>query len=385
MTSTQLRNDLFRTPIDPKTRGMWERDVTTFLNNVRSYLVDLGADPAILGEIATIGALNDARLSALERANATQQALSASNSAEIAGLGVGDIDRALAVQAAFIEGLRADSLQKTTRVVTFDASGIWTRPSGLRSIDVFCVGGGGGGGGGREGGGFSSTGGGGGGGGGYSYCSLRADALPVSVSVTPGAGGIAGTPGAPGTDGGDGGTSNFGNIIVAVGGKGGKAGTAGASAAGGAGAVINGSLFVGGPGGSGRSGLAVGDSAVNDFQAAPGGGGGGGQTGAGAATAGGDGGAGSWRTVALTGGGGTGGPAGASGTNGAAVADSDQYLGPGYGGGGGGGASNVAGDGGDGGNGVVGAGGGGGGGADSGIAGTGGAGGNGRIIIVEHY
>jgi len=359
-----LRNDLFRTPTDPNTRGVWERDVTTFLNNVRDYLIGFGADPVVLGEIATLGAISDERLASLERTTA--------------------------VQAAFTEGLRADLLKETSRILTFTANGTWRRPSGLKAVAVFCVGGGGGGGGGLAilpigGVPASSFGGGGGGGGGFSYSYFNVNTMPAQVSITVGAGG-AGGDGAisttPPTDGASGGTSSFGSFMVAKGGGGGLKGDLGTLK--GLGATIPGVLYEGG------DGTEPGVDAPNLCQGAPGGGGGGTAYWNGIATVtgqtGGDGGAGAWRTTSATGGGGTGGTPGLDGDPGQST-DSDQYLAPGYGGGGGGSSTDdTGGDGGAGGAGVIGGGGGGGGGGFvTSNGGDGGNGGDGRVWVVEFY
>jgi MSHA biogenesis protein MshQ len=134
---------------------------------------------------------------------------------------------------------------------TFTASGTWTAPAGVTSVDVEVWGGGGAGGGNPT----SSDGGGGGGGGAYS----RNTSIPVVpgtvYTVTIGAGGA----GVAGDDGGPGGDSWFSTIgtILAKGGAGGARpvsgdgglGGTGGSAAAGVGAI----KFSGGDGGTGRN------------------------------------------------------------------------------------------------------------------------------------
>lgn len=132
----------------------------------------------------------------------------------------------------------------------FTASGTWTAPAGVTSVDVEVWGGGGAGGGNAT----NSDGGGGGGGGAYS----KTVAIPVvpgnTYTVTVGAGGVGGT----GT-GGAGGDSWFSSAatILAKGGAGGAApagGAGGVAGAGGAAASGVGSIkFSGGNGGTGRN------------------------------------------------------------------------------------------------------------------------------------
>lgn len=133
---------------------------------------------------------------------------------------------------------------------SYTASGTWTAPAGVSSVDVEVWGGGGAGGGNQT----NSDGGGGGGGGAYS----KTTAIPVTpgnvYTVTVGAGGIGGT----GT-GGTGGDSWFINATTIrakggtggaapVGGNGGVAGVGGSAAAG-----IGITKFSGGNGGTGRN------------------------------------------------------------------------------------------------------------------------------------
>ncbi|MBA3022931.1 MAG: LamG domain-containing protein [Sideroxydans sp.] len=135
---------------------------------------------------------------------------------------------------------------------TFTASGTWTAPAGVTSVDVEMWGGGGGGGGGE---GDNSDGGGGGGGGAYSRTTTVTVVPGTTYTVTVGA---AGTAGATNGTGGTGGDSWFINTttILAKGGTGGSApvsdaggvaGTGGSAAAG-VGAV----KYSGGDGGTGR-------------------------------------------------------------------------------------------------------------------------------------
>jgi len=133
---------------------------------------------------------------------------------------------------------------------TFTASGTWTAPAGVTSVDVEVWGGGGAGGGQNQ----NSDGGGGGGGGAYSKV-LGIAVIPGNAyTVTVGAGGagvVAGTGGA-------GGDSYFINTatVMAKGGAGGapSTGTPPAAAAGGAaGAGVGTTKFSGGNGGQGRN------------------------------------------------------------------------------------------------------------------------------------
>lgn len=94
----------------------------------------------------------------------------------------------------------------------------WTKPSGLKYVEVEVCGGGGGGGGSND----AQDVGGGGGGGGYSKKIITAASLGSTETATPGAGGTMGL--STGTSGGDGGTTTFGSHIQATGGSGGVAG-----------------------------------------------------------------------------------------------------------------------------------------------------------------
>ena len=99
-----------------------------------------------------------------------------------------------------------------TQLETFDNSGTWTVPTGVRHIRVRLVGGGGGGGGGSTG--FS---GGGGGAGGYAEDLLTVfpgDIHPITV-------GVGGNPGGSGVSGSAGSNTAFGSVVTATGGEGG--------------------------------------------------------------------------------------------------------------------------------------------------------------------
>lgn len=134
--------------------------------------------------------------------------------------------------------------------VTFTASGNWTAPAGVSSVDVEAWGGGGAGGGNPT----TTDGGGGGGGGAYA----KTTAIPVTPGnvypVIVGAGGIGGT----GT-GGNGGDSWFATAttIMAKGGTGGAAPAGGAGGVAGSGGAAASSIgmttFSGGNGGTGRN------------------------------------------------------------------------------------------------------------------------------------
>lgn len=136
---------------------------------------------------------------------------------------------------------------------TYTASGTWTAPAGITSVEVEAWGGGGGGGGGE---GDNSDGGGGGGGGAYSRTTAITVVPGTTYTVTVGA---AGTAGATNGTGGTGGDSWFINAstLLAKGGTGGSApvsdaggvaGTGGAAAAG-----VGSVKFSGGNGGTGRN------------------------------------------------------------------------------------------------------------------------------------
>ncbi len=136
-------------------------------------------------------------------------------------------------------------------IVSFNASGTWTRPDGVRFALVFAIGAGGGGGG-AAGAASSGAAGGGGGGGGLAVSFLDVSALPTNT-VTIGNGGSGGS--TSGGNGGTGGPSSFGAEVAATGGVGGTgmaAGTTAAIVAGGnGGASSAGDLgFGGSPGGA---------------------------------------------------------------------------------------------------------------------------------------
>lgn len=243
----------------------------------------------------------------------------------------------------------------------FTASGTFTPPAGVTSVDVLVVAGGGGGG-------SSSTTGGGGGGGGVVYQTGVSVTPGVGVTVTVGAGGTR----ANGTAGGQGGTSAFGAVTATGGGGGatpGTAGGAGGSGGGGAGGS-SGSNPAGGAGtaGQGNNGGAGAGSSFTS-QRSSGGGGGAGGTGtngvAGSTGSGGNGGVGvNYSATFGTGvgasgwfGGGGGGGCGGSGGGGAAGTGGGGAKGGNNGaantGGGGGGATSTAQASGTGGSGVV--------------------------------
>lgn len=133
---------------------------------------------------------------------------------------------------------------------TFTASGTWTAPAGVTSVDVEVWGGGGGGGGQNR----NSDGGGGGGGGAYSRVVGIAVIPGTTYTVAVGAGGLGGT-GAAGNPGGD---SYFINAatVMAKGGAGGSpsTGTPPPGGAGGAAAAgVGTTRYSGGNGGQGRN------------------------------------------------------------------------------------------------------------------------------------
>ena len=102
----------------------------------------------------------------------------------------------------------------------FVASGTWTKPAGLKFVEVWVVGGGGGGGGADGQGGGTCAIGAGGGGGGWAYSKILAAALGATETVTIGAGGAGGA-GASSATGATGGTTQFGTLVTATGGTGG--------------------------------------------------------------------------------------------------------------------------------------------------------------------
>ena len=112
----------------------------------------------------------------------------------------------------------------------FKASGTFTVPAGVRSIDIFCVGGGGAGGSGNTSNTSSNQINGGGGGGGYTAQKLQYAVTPGTVfSIVIGAGGAGGSA----TSGASGGTTSFGSVVSAAGGKGGSSQTGGSGGSGG--------------------------------------------------------------------------------------------------------------------------------------------------------
>ena len=118
------------------------------------------------------------------------------------------------------------------QTIVFTSSGTWTKPSGLKYIEVEVVGGGGGGGS------SSDLPSGGGAGGGYSKRTIVAPSLGTNETVTVGLGGAAGT-GLSNGIGTPGGTSSFGGHLSATGGSGGPAIGMGANGGVGSGGEIN--------------------------------------------------------------------------------------------------------------------------------------------------
>jgi hypothetical protein len=147
-------------------------------------------------------------------------------------------------------GLAGGGRLLSTRL--FTASGIWTRPSGVRWVLIWALGGGGGGGG-AAGAASSGAAGGGGGSGGFGLRFLDVSAI-ASRAVTVGAAGAAGN--ASGGNGGSGGATSFGTDVVVQGGGGGigmAAGTWATAVTGGLGgtATVGDPTFAGDPGGAG--------------------------------------------------------------------------------------------------------------------------------------
>lgn len=152
------------------------------------------------------------------------------------------------------DGTNFQLLSKTPTLVptiqTFTSNGTWTKPAGLKYIDVELVGGGGGGAGNTTLG-FTSS---GGGGGGYSRKIIPAASLGATETVTVGTGGSAGA--GTGGNGGTGGTTSFGSHLQATGGTGGTASNAAGSGGIGSGGDIN----LSGGGGAGGGGRANGEA-----------------------------------------------------------------------------------------------------------------------------
>lgn len=132
----------------------------------------------------------------------------------------------------------------------FTASGTFTVPAGITSVEVEVWGGSGG-----SGGAGSTGGGAGGGGGGYARKLITGLTPGATIAITIGAGGTAGASG--GGNGGNGGTSSFGTYVSATGGNGGwgSSGTVvlvpGGSGVGGDENIAGG--YAGGPGSNGMS------------------------------------------------------------------------------------------------------------------------------------
>jgi hypothetical protein len=248
-------------------------------------------------------------------------------------------------------------------LATFTASGTFTPPTGVTSVDVLIVGGGGGGGAG------AGTGpGGGGGAGGVQWFTGVAVTPGSGVAVTVGAGGLA-VSAAPGASGGSSSFAAPGGTLTSLGGGGGgrftgpSAGVAGASGGGGA-AVGSGAAALGGAGTAGQGNAGGSGNSTTNASSRSGGGGGG---------------AGAVGTAATTG----------TGGNGGVGVDHSTHVGTGvgaagwFGGGGGGGSGGTS---------ALGVGGQGGGGtgksgavghaATAGAANTGGGGGGENVTIL---
>jgi hypothetical protein len=280
---------------------------------------------------------------------------------------VGDLGTPSASNTFLTEGNKA-------QVVTFTASGTWTKDTGLQRIKVQTWGAGGSGGKGQ-----TNNAGGGGGGGAYVENWLEASELAATETVTIGAGGASATTNANGTAGG---TTTFGSLVTVYGGGAG-AGSNGEVAGGGGGGVlgVGGDAASTAPGDGGSPSAASGSTgAVGEDSDGWGGGAGGGANAAGGGKVGG---------ASASGGGGGGG----AGSTGGGAGGSSIYGGAGGGGGGNTGAGANGGSslfGGDGGPGAFDASnatagtqpGGGGGGSETGDSG---AGGDGQVIVTEYY
>jgi hypothetical protein len=292
----------------------------------------------------------------------------------------------------------------------FTISGTWTKPTGVKFVNVVCIGAGGSGGSGYGAG--DGLGGGGGGGGAVTLGTFLASSLNVAETITVGVGGtgVAGKTGA-GNNGNNGGISSFGAWIKAGGGGGGLAGqTASAGYGGGGGGSLSSAILA--TGGSplpatamnAISGQGVTATVSTVYNSEYGGATGGYASGAPSTSAGGSsifagpgGGAGGFANTGSQTGGGAGGACGsytvggggaasaATEAGGAGSANTATKIGYcGTAGGGGGGANvgtTVGGAGGAGG--IPGAGGGGGGPSKGGTSGASGAGGRGEVRIYS--
>lgn len=166
----------------------------------------------------------------------------------------------------------------------------WSKPHGVKFVEVHAIGGGGGGGSGSIGGAQIKSGGQGGGGGGVSAYIFAADDLPSTVDVTIGQGGAgaaaisASTSNNNGNDGSSGTDTTFGAYLTAYGGGGGAAGHTGVWSAiydnGGSGTLSTGGQGrfrnAANNGTSGGGNGSVGVGSMGGFGVGPGGGGGGG-------------------------------------------------------------------------------------------------------------
>lgn len=160
----------------------------------------------------------------------------------------------LAVDAwIVISGLSRDGALLNTKNV-YTSSTTWTKPAGIRFVEIEMVGGGGAGGGCNSTTGTQNSNGGGGGGGEYARARIDAASLGSTETVTIGAGGT----GSVGSSGGTGGTTSFGAHVTAAGGTGGSNGNAsdgnavadsGSGGNGGTGADVS---IIGSDGGKGR-------------------------------------------------------------------------------------------------------------------------------------
>jgi hypothetical protein len=136
--------------------------------------------------------------------------------------------------------VRNENQYALSDVKYFTASGTWTKPIGLRAVEVEVVGGGGGGGGAGTTTSTQAAAAGGGSGGGYARSLILAADLPNTVTVTVGAGGSGGSAGP--NSGASGGTSSFGSFTSAVGGNGGAGRTGGTNVGASGGSVGTGSV-----------------------------------------------------------------------------------------------------------------------------------------------
>jgi hypothetical protein len=296
-----------------------------------------------------------------------------------------DVDAAAAIAQSKIDGLTTALAAKAAQaqVEIFTTNGTWTKPTGAKVVEVYCIGGGGGGGSGCSSpSGIGAGGGAGGGGGARTFVTIDAGFLGETETVLVATGVAGGASRAAEAGNGSSGTvgnaSGFGLWVYASGGGGGGGGTSNTALVSGGFAASRG-LFIGGNGGapsSASGSQTFGNGGIGgNVTAGCGGGSGGGVNAAGTV---GNGGTGGFQYMY------NGAASGATpvGQNGFSVPANLPYGGSG---GGGGNASKTA-TAMSGGNGGLYGAGGGGGGAGQGVAsGAGGASGAGIVVVTTYF